>query len=146
MSVSASGEDAGCRHDASWCPRLCMNRLRCNCRFMAPILGLCSLSARVPSPPCGLCCAQDQVPGIERVLLIAELVQDHAEARERAEMPRFAHQHLADVFDRVGEILLHVVDGSAPVPGLDVIWPDVEDGIEQLDREIVILGVDCGLD
>src|SRR5262245_25269373 len=37
MSVSASGEDAGCRHDASWWPRLWMNRFRCNCRFMASI-------------------------------------------------------------------------------------------------------------
>src|SRR5215467_4824995 len=34
MSVSASGEAAGCRHDASWWPRLWMNRLRCNCRVM----------------------------------------------------------------------------------------------------------------
>src|SRR6516165_4067473 len=46
MSVSASGEEAGCRHDASWCPRLWMNRLRCNCRVMAPILGLCLRCAR----------------------------------------------------------------------------------------------------
>src|SRR3954463_13614781 len=35
MSVSGSGDDSGCRHDASWWPRLWMNRLRCSCRFMA---------------------------------------------------------------------------------------------------------------
>src|SRR6266849_1207406 len=34
MSVSASGEEPGCRQDASWCPRLWMNKLRCNCRFI----------------------------------------------------------------------------------------------------------------
>src|SRR5262249_2941921 len=35
MSGSASGEEAGWRHEASWCPRLWMNRLRCSCRFIA---------------------------------------------------------------------------------------------------------------
>src|SRR6266852_5261239 len=44
MSVSASGEEAGCRHDASWCPRLWMNRFRCSCRFIAPS----SVRARFP--------------------------------------------------------------------------------------------------
>src|SRR5579863_9449105 len=39
MSVNGSGDDAGWRHDASWCPRLWMNKLRCNCRFMALVLG-----------------------------------------------------------------------------------------------------------
>src|SRR5262245_3999246 len=36
MSVSASGEAAGWRQDASWWPRLWMNKLRCNCRVMTP--------------------------------------------------------------------------------------------------------------
>src|SRR5260370_39422022 len=36
MSVRASGEEPGCRQDASWCPRLWMNKLRSNCRFIAP--------------------------------------------------------------------------------------------------------------
>src|SRR5262245_7157921 len=49
MSVSASGEEAGCRHDASWCPRLCMNRFRCNCRVMPPTLGQCLRSTRASS-------------------------------------------------------------------------------------------------
>src|SRR5579863_7603363 len=39
MSVSANGVESGWRHDASWWPRLCMNRLRCNCRVMASAVG-----------------------------------------------------------------------------------------------------------
>src|SRR5262249_58693292 len=43
MSVSASGEAAGCRHDASWWPRLWMNRLRCSWRVMgSSFFGACS--------------------------------------------------------------------------------------------------------
>src|SRR5215831_13194993 len=34
MSVNGSADDAGWRHDASWCPRPWTNRFRCNCRFM----------------------------------------------------------------------------------------------------------------
>src|SRR5690349_5650743 len=37
MSVSGNGEASGCRHDASWWPRLWMNRLRCNCRVMSSL-------------------------------------------------------------------------------------------------------------
>ena len=39
VAVSGSGEAAGWRHAASWWPRLWMNRLRCNCRFMAFVPG-----------------------------------------------------------------------------------------------------------
>src|SRR5882724_2412630 len=40
--------------------------------------------------------------GIERALLVADVLHDHAEPCERAEMPGFAAQHLLDVGDRPG--------------------------------------------
>ncbi len=84
--------------------------------------------------------------GVERALVVAELLQDDAEPGERAEMARLARQHLADVGDGAAEILLRVIDGGAPVPGLDEIRLDVDDGVEQLDGEIEVLAVDRGLD
>jgi hypothetical protein len=56
-----------------------------------------------------------------------------------------ARQHLVNVGKCPAEILLGVVDGGAPVPGLDEIRPDVDDGVEQLDRKVQILAVDRGL-
>ena len=44
--------------------------------------------------------------GVERALVVAKLLQDDAEPRERAEMARLARQHLADVGKRPAEILL----------------------------------------
>src|SRR3954447_9365148 len=66
--------------------------------------------------------------GVERVLVVAELLQDHAQARQRAEMAWLPRQHLVDVGQRSAEILLLVEDRGAPIPGFDVIRPDVDDG------------------
>ena len=61
-------------------------------------------------------------------------------------MARLPRQDFTNVGDRVGEILLHVIDGGAPVPGFDVIGPDVDNGVEELDGKIEVLAVDRGLD
>ena len=77
--------------------------------------------------------------GVERVPVVAELLQDDAEAGERAEMARLARKHLADVGKRPPEVFLGEIYGGAPVPGLDEVRLDLDDGVEKLDREIVIL-------
>ena len=71
-------------------------------------------------------------------LLLAEFLHDHAEAGERAEMARLARQHLADVGERPAVIFVHEVERGAPVPGLDIVGLELDDGVEQLDREIEI--------
>src|SRR5262249_31708000 len=84
--------------------------------------------------------------GVERVLVVADLLQDHAESGKRAEVARLALEHFVDVGERAGEILLREIDRGAPVPGFDVLGPNVDDGGEQLDREIVVLALHRGLD
>src|SRR3954470_19821147 len=84
-------------------------------------------------------CAAEHV---ERVLLVAELLEDHAEPRYRAEVARLADQHLADVLHRLGVFFAHVMKGGAAVPGLDVVRLDLDDGVEQLNGEVEIVGVD----
>ena len=73
---------------------------------------------------------------VERALVVAEFLQDDSEPGERAEMARLARQHLLDIGERAAEVLLGVVERGAPVPGLDEIGLDVDDRVEQLDREI----------
>src|SRR5215203_939154 len=79
---------------------------------------------------------------VQRALLVAELLQDHAEPRHRAEVPRLKLQHLTDVLHRLAEFLAHVANGGAPIPGLDVIRLDLDDGVEQLDGKVEIVGID----
>src|SRR5229473_6868258 len=82
---------------------------------------------------------------VERLLVVAELLQDDAEPRQRAEMARLAREHLADVGERARVLLPRVEDGGAAVPGLDEIRPDVDDGVKEPDREVEVLGVGRGL-
>ena len=77
--------------------------------------------------------------GFERVFVVADLLQDETEAGQCAEMARLAHQHLANVGERVAVILLQVVDRGAPVPGFRIVGLELDDRVEQLDREVVIL-------
>src|SRR3954452_3288963 len=79
---------------------------------------------------------------VERVLLVAELLENHAEARHRAEVARLKDQHLADILHRPSILLAHVVQRGAAVPGLDVVGLDLHQGIEQLDGEVEVFGVD----
>src|SRR5215472_5355117 len=79
--------------------------------------------------------------GFERVLVVAELLQDQTEAGQRAEMTRLARKHLAQVGKRVRDIVLEEVDGGALVPGFDIGWVDRDDSVEKLDGEIVVLVV-----
>ena len=57
-------------------------------------------------------------------------------------MARLACQHFVDIRERVAEILFRVIDGGAAVPGLDEVRLDIDDGVEELDREIEVLAVD----
>src|ERR1043166_557766 len=82
----------------------------------------------------------------QRMLVVAEFLQDGAETRERTEMARLAREHLVDVGKRVRVVLLGEIDRCAPVPGFDVVGPEVDDGVEQLEREVVVLAVHRGLD
>ena len=61
-------------------------------------------------------------------------------------MARLARQHFADVGQRAAVIVLQIVDRGALVPGFDIVRLDLDDGVEKLDREIVVLGVGRGLD
>src|SRR5262245_61574908 len=58
---------------------------------------------------------------IKRVLVVADLLQDQAKSRQRAEMARFALEHLADIGQRAAIVFLHVEDGSPPVPALNIV-------------------------
>ena len=66
--------------------------------------------------------------GFERVLVVADVLQDEAEARPRAEVARLERQHLADVGKRVAVIVFQIVDGGALVPGFEVFRVDGDDG------------------
>ena len=44
--------------------------------------------------------------GFERVLVVADVLQDQAKAGQRAEMARFANKHLANVEERMAVILV----------------------------------------
>src|ERR1700751_1348035 len=57
--------------------------------------------------------------GLQRVLVVAEFLHDHAKTRERAEMARLSRQDLLDVGERVPVVVLQIIDRGAPVPGLD---------------------------
>jgi hypothetical protein len=49
---------------------------------------------------------------------------------------------MADIRHGARIVLLHVVERGAPVPGFDVIGPDLDDGVEQLERQLNVLPVD----
>ena len=87
---------------------------------------------------CGLTASALRI-GLERTLLVADLLHDHAEPCQRAEMTGLPDQHLADVGERAGIVVLHVVERGAPVPGLDVVGPELDDRIQQLDRDVDLL-------
>src|SRR5262247_4001055 len=78
---------------------------------------------------------------VERAFVVAELLQDDPQSRERAEMARLACQYFVDVGERAAEVFFRVVDGRAAVPRLGEIRPNVDDGGEQPDRKIVVLTV-----
>src|SRR6266702_4393219 len=77
MSVSASGEAAGWRHDASWWPRLWMNRLRCSCRFMD-----CDAGSLLDQLERGLVLVHDVELDRARRLVGQVLITVHAAARD----------------------------------------------------------------
>src|SRR5215470_1308394 len=78
---------------------------------------------------------------VEGAFVVAELLQDDPQSRERAEMARLACQHFVDVGERAAEVFFRVVDGGAAVPRLGEVRPNVDDGGEQPDRKIVVLAV-----
>src|ERR1700760_1457387 len=64
--------------------------------------------------------------GVQRPLVVAEVLHDHAEPGQRAEMTGLAYQHLLDVLERTGVIVLQVIDRRPPVPGLDIVRPQLD--------------------
>src|SRR5262245_17420495 len=83
---------------------------------------------------------------IERRLVVAELLHDGAEPRERAEVTRLTHQHLADIRNRAAVVLGVEEDRGAAVPSLDIVRLEVDDGAEELERDIELLLLHRGLD
>src|SRR5580704_247733 len=69
--------------------------------------------------------------GFERVLVVADVLQDEAEARPGAEVARLERQHLADVGKRMAVIVLQIVDRGALVPGFNVFRVDGDDGAQE---------------
>src|ERR1700733_13733976 len=69
--------------------------------------------------------------GFERVLVVADVLQNKAEAGQRPEVPRLLRQDLAQIGERVAVVLLEIIDGGAPVPGFDVIRLDRNHGVEK---------------
>lgn len=67
--------------------------------------------------------------GLQRVFLVADLLHDHAEAGQRAEVAWLAGQHLGDVGNGVRVLFLQEVDRSAPVPGFGEVGLDLNDGV-----------------
>src|SRR5258708_12375268 len=78
---------------------------------------------------------------IEGVLVVAELLQDDSESRERAEMARLARQHFVDIGERAAKVFFRVIDGRAAIPRLGEVRPDVDDGGKQPDGKIEVLAV-----
>src|SRR6266481_7800763 len=70
--------------------------------------------------------------GVERALFVAEILHDHAQPRQRAEMARLADQYLLDILKRMGVIVLQVMQRRAPVPSLDIVGTQLDYGVEQL--------------
>jgi len=79
-----------------------------------------------------------------RVLLVAISCRLMPSRRASPKWARLACQHLVDVGQRPAEILLRVVDWWRGGSGLDEHTAMVDDGIEQLDREIELLRLGRG--
>ena len=60
-------------------------------------------------------------------------------------MPGLADQHLPDVLQRMAVIVLQVIQRRAPVPCLDIVGTQLDDGIEQFQRDIDLLRFHRGL-
>ena len=61
-------------------------------------------------------------------------------------MTRFADQHLPDVFERVSVVVLQIIQRGAPVPGFDIVGPELDDGIERGNVDVTTeatAGVGC---
>src|ERR1700677_4743583 len=71
---------------------------------------------------------------LQRMLVVANLLQDEPQPRQRPEMPRFAQQHFTDIGDRMPVILHQIVDRGPPIPGFHIVRLERNDGVEQLDR------------
>src|SRR5215470_5392 len=84
--------------------------------------------------------------GLERGLVVTELLHDGAEPGERSKVPRLARQHLMDVRNRALVILVVEVDRRTPVPGLDEIRLEIDDRVEELERDVELLLFHRGLD
>src|SRR5262245_49250680 len=56
--------------------------------------------------------------GIERALVVADILHDHAKACESAEMAGLANQDLLDIGERASVIVLQIVERRAPIPRL----------------------------
>src|SRR5580704_835670 len=69
--------------------------------------------------------------GFEGVLVVADVLQDEAEARPGAEVARLERQHLADVGERMAVIVFQIIDGGALIPGFDVFRVDGNDGAQE---------------
>src|SRR5450631_3517899 len=80
--------------------------------------------------------------GIERALVVADVLHDQADPGQRPEMARLPGQHLAEIGERIGVVLLQEIDGGAAIPGLGVLRLDLDDGIEEFQRQAVIVVVD----
>src|SRR6516164_5641397 len=79
--------------------------------------------------------------GIERALVVADILHDHAKACESAEMAGLANQDLLDIGERAGVIVLQIVERRAPIPRLDIVGTQLDHRIEQLGRDIRLLRI-----
>src|SRR6185437_7893600 len=57
----------------------------------------------------------------QRSLVLADVLHDRAEPGQRTEMPRLEGEHLGEIGERVGIVLLEEEHGGAPVPRFHVI-------------------------
>ena len=80
----------------------------------------------------------------ERALVLADVLQDHAEAGERAEMARFARDHDAEIRKRANEILLQIMDRGALSVGFGKSGREFDHRVEERERKIVVLRLDHG--
>src|SRR5580704_19380795 len=83
---------------------------------------------------------------LERRLILPQILQNRTKAGERAKMPWLAHQNLPNVQKRLAILFLHIKDGGASIPGLDIVRLELDHRIQELDGEIEFFCVDRGLD
>src|SRR5262249_28207871 len=79
---------------------------------------------------------------LEGTLLLADLLEDVRQRFERAEMIRVESERPAQIAQRPLDLVLRVEDLDPLTPDLGIVGRKIDDGIEELERELRLLLVE----